>query len=148
MDQEFSSDSPESSPAESANLRHYWHIILERRWLVITAFFTILILTAIYLFRAVPIYQATVRIQIDRENNNPLNLRDQLSLETREQDYLQTQYKNLLSRTLLQSVVLDEKLDQDPRYAKKLDKVEALARDISIVPIRLSRLVDIRVEHP
>ncbi len=148
MEQDFSPESQDSPAAQSANLRHYWHIVLERRWLVITAFFTILILTAIYLFRAVPIYQASARVQIDRENNNPLNLRDQLSLETREQDYLQTQYKNLLSRTLLQTVINKEKLDQDPRYAKKLDRVEALARDVSIVPIRLSRLVDVRVEHP
>jgi succinoglycan biosynthesis transport protein ExoP len=148
MDQDFSSGSQESQIGQSANLRHYWHIVLERRWLVITAFFTILILTAIYLFRAVPIYQASARIQIDRENNNPLRLGDQLSVETREQDYLQTQYKNLLSRTLLQTVINKEKLDRDPRYAKKLDKVEALAKDISVVPIRLSRLVDVRVEHP
>jgi succinoglycan biosynthesis transport protein ExoP len=147
MDQEFSSGQQESA-SQSANLRHYWHVVLERRWLVITAFFTILILTAIYLFRAVPIYQATVRIQIDRENNNPLNLKDTLSLETREQDYLQTQYKNLMSRSLLQAVFLREKLDKDPRNSKRLDKVEALAHDVSIVPIRLSRLVDIRVEHP
>src|SRR6476620_1722137 len=101
MDQDFEPPNQENPLAPTANLRHYWHVILERRWLVITAFFTIVILTAIYLFRAVPIYQASARIQIDRENNNPLNLRDQLSLETREQDYLQTQYKNLLSRTLL-----------------------------------------------
>src|SRR5262245_9055673 len=109
MEQEFLSQQ-EESVAQSANLRHYWHVILERRWLVITAFFTILILTAIYLFRAVPIYQSSVRIQIDRENNNPLNLRDPISLETREQDYLQTQYKNLMSRTLLQAVINKEKL--------------------------------------
>src|SRR4051794_15600959 len=141
MDQEFSNNHQDSASDQSANLRHYWHIILERRWLVITAFFTILILTAIYLFRAVPIYQATARIQIDRENNNPLKLGD-ISIDTREQDYLQTQYKNLLSRSLLQAVINKEKLDRDPRYAKRLDKVEALARDITVVPIRLSRLVD------
>jgi len=148
MDQDFSPQQEQSASIQPASLRHYWHIVLERRWLVITAFFTILILTAIYLFRAVPIYEASVRIQIDRENNNPLNLRDQLSFETREQDYLQTQYKNLMSRTLLQAVINKEKLDKDPRYSKRLDKVEALARDIRVAPIRLSRLVDVRVEHP
>ena len=98
------------------NLRHYWHLVLERRWLVITAFFTILLLTAIYLFRATPIYSAVVRIQIDRESGNPLNVKDSLSLETREQDYLQTQYKNLHSRSLVQSVINSLKLDEDPRY--------------------------------
>src|ERR1051326_6381477 len=109
------------SLAQNVNLRHYWHIVLERRWLVMTAFFTIVLLTAIYLYRATPIYQAAVRIQIDRESGNPINLRDAFSLETREQDYLQTQYKNLQSRTLIQSVIAALKLDKDPRYARKLD---------------------------
>lgn len=131
----------------SANLRHYWHVVLERRWLVITAFISVLLLTAIYLFRATPIYQASVRLQIDRESGNVLNVKDVFSTETREQDYLQTQYKNLTSRTLLQSVIEDLKLDKDPRYVESQDKVFALSKDITIVPIRLSRLVDVRVEH-
>ena len=139
---------PGPVPGQNLNLRHYWHVVLERRWLVITAFFTILLLTAIYLFRATPIYSAVVRIQIDRESANPLNVKDTLSLETREQDYLQTQYKNLQSRSLVQSVINSLKLDKDPRYEKAMDKVTAVLRDITIVPIRLSRLVDVRVEHP
>jgi polysaccharide biosynthesis transport protein len=143
------SQSPQQGPlGQNLNLRHYWHVVLERRWLVITAFFTILLLTAIYLFRATPIYSAIVRVQIDRESANPLNVRDSLSLETREQDYLQTQYKNLQSRSLVQSVVNSLKLDKDPRYEKAIDKVGAVLRDITVVPIRLSRLVDVRVEHP
>jgi polysaccharide biosynthesis transport protein len=148
--QEYSQYPQQPGPVlgQNLNLRHYWHVVLERRWLVITAFFTILLLTAIYLFRATPIYSAVVRIQIDRESANPLNVKDTLSLETREQDYLQTQYKNLQSRSLVQSVINTVKLDKDPRYEKAMDKVTAVLKDITIVPIRLSRLVDVRVEHP
>src|SRR5688572_25014309 len=102
----------------SANLRHYWHVVLERRWLVITAFISVMLLTAIYLFKATPIYEATVRIQIDRESGNILNVKDGTVGDTREQDYLQTQYKNLTSRTLLESVMKDLKLDKDPRYVE------------------------------
>ena len=43
---------------EKINLRHYWHVILERRWLVLTAFISV--------FNATPVYQATARMQIDR----------------------------------------------------------------------------------
>ena len=57
---------------ESVNLRHYWHVLLERRWLVITAFISIFVLSLIYLFKAQPIYQATARLQIDREQDNVL----------------------------------------------------------------------------
>src|SRR5687768_16929692 len=120
--------------AQNINLRHYWHTVLERRWLVLTAFFTILLLTAIYLFRATPIYSATVRLQIDREGANPLNRGESFSLETREQDYLQTQYKNIQSRSLIGGVVDALKLDKDPRYAKAMDVVEAVARDIRVIP--------------
>jgi succinoglycan biosynthesis transport protein ExoP len=136
-----------SSIEPHINLRQYWHIVLERRWLVITAFFTVLLLTAIYLVRAPRIYQAVVRLQIDRESGNPLNVKDAVSLDTREQDYLQTQYKNLQSRSLLESVIDSLKLDTDPRYSKELDRVYALQKDIVVAPIRLSRLVDVRVEH-
>ncbi len=55
------------------NLRHYWHVVLERRWMVISVFISVLILTLIYPFKATPIYEATAVIQIDREYDNILN---------------------------------------------------------------------------
>jgi polysaccharide biosynthesis transport protein len=148
MQQNLPNPPSHSALGQNVNLRHYWHLVLERRWLVLTAFFTILVLTAVYLARATPIFSASVRIQIDRESSNPLNVREAVSLETREQDYLQTQYKNIVSRSLIESVVNALKLDQDARYAKAMDVVDAVSRDISVAPIRLSRLVDVKVEHP
>src|SRR5207253_3781146 len=133
---------------EKINLRHYWHVILERRWLAIAAFFSVFALCLIYLFNARRIYQATARIQIDRESDNVLNIKDVFAVDGREQDYLQTQYKNLQSRTLIQAVVGKLSLEKDPRYARNLDPVRAVAQDITIAPIRLSRLVDVKVEHP
>ncbi|MHB8522562.1 MAG: GumC family protein [Limisphaerales bacterium] len=133
---------------ESINLRHYWHVVLERRWLVLTAFVVVFVLCLIYLFKATPIYQSTVKLQIDREQDNVLNLKDILPLMAPEQDYLQTQYKNLQNRSLIQKVISALHLEEDPRYAKSLDRVKAVGNDITIAPIRLSRLVDIRAEHP
>jgi len=133
---------------EKINLRHYWHVILERRWLVIAAFCSIFALCLIYLFKATRIYQASTRIQIDRESDNVLNIKDVFSVDGREQDYLQTQYKNLQSRTLIESVISKLKLDKDPRYAKSLDVSKAVSEDITIAPIRLSRLMDVKVQHP
>ncbi len=134
-------------PVENLNLRHYWHVVLERRWLVITAFLSVFVLCFVYLVKAPKIYVASARIQIDRESESALSLREMLSASGVDQDYLQTQYKNLLSRSLLRTVFDKLKLEKDPRYAVRLDGVLALLGDITIVPIRLSRLVDIRVEH-
>jgi capsular exopolysaccharide synthesis family protein len=130
------------------NLRHYWHIVLERRWLVIATFISVFVLCLVYLFKAPRIFAASARLQIDRESEATLNLNQVvMSMGALDQDYLQTQYRNLLSRTLLETVVKKEKLNEDSRYQKEMDIPLALAQDIAVSPIRLSRLVDVRVEH-
>lgn len=148
MQNEFSGPDHQQ-PEESLNLRHYWHVILERRWLVITAFLSVLTLCLVYLFKVTPIYQATARLQIDKEFEGVLAGRDVgFGLDTREQDYMITQYKNLQSRTLLQTVVTLLSLQKDERYRKSTDAASALNKDITIAPIRLSRLVEVKAEHP
>jgi polysaccharide biosynthesis transport protein len=136
-----------ANPEEAINLRHYWHVALERRWLIITAFISVFILSLIYLFKATPIFQATARLQINPETDNILKI-EGLAVGRQEQDYLQTQYKNLMSRSLLESVVLKLNLQDDERYAKRRDVIKAVALDLHITPVRLSRLVDISFEHP
>ncbi|MDH7502663.1 MAG: polysaccharide biosynthesis tyrosine autokinase [Verrucomicrobiota bacterium] len=134
------------SPAANINLRHYWHVILERRWLVIATFVSVFVLCLVYLYKAPKIYQARTRIQIDRESST-FNLQDLVVSGGADTDYLQTQYKNLMSRSLIEAVIKKQKLNEDPRYAKELDVAEAVADDITVAPIRMSRLVDVRVEH-
>src|SRR5580765_3069773 len=137
-----------SLPKENVNLRHYWHVVLERRWLVITAFVSVFILSLIYLYKAPRIYEAIARMEIDRDTENVLNLKEALSIDGRDLDYWQTQYKNLKSRKLIHSVITQLHLDKDPRYSNQRDYHKAVEDDIQIVPIRLSRLVDIKVQHP
>ena len=137
----------DSTGGEGINLRHYWHVALERRWLVLTVFLSIFILTLVYLFRAPLIYQSVARLQIDRESENVLNIREVFSMDGREQDYLQTQYKNLQSRTLIETLITKLGLSNDVRYSLSKDIYKSVANDITVAPIRLSRLVDIKVEH-
>lgn len=149
MDNENFSSGNSGNQEDAINLRHYWHVILERRWLIITAFISVFVLSLIYLFKAPRIYQASAKMQINPETDSILRI-EGLGMARQEQDYLQTQYKNLLSRTLIQSVVTKLKLQEDERYAKAAnggDIIRAVAGDIQIVPVRLSRLVEIKAEH-
>ena len=107
--QPFNENREEGLFEESINLRHYWHIVLERRWLVAATFLVVIILTAFYLFSATSIFSATTRLQIDRETENSLRMESFVMEGAREQDYLQTQYKNLQSRSLME-MVLEETL--------------------------------------
>src|SRR4051794_16558868 len=94
---------------DAVNLRHYWHVLIERRWLVITAFISIFALTLIYVAKAPRIYQASARLQIDREQDNLLQ-KEVISFVASQEEttFLQTQYKNLMSRSLLESVAAKE----------------------------------------
>lgn len=146
-------DSPENSrsgliSAEAkVHFRHYWHIVLERRWLVIIGFFLCLLGTTLYLLRAPKIYRATAIIQIDRETDGLFSQREIVLTAGREQDYLLTQYRNLQSPTLLRRVVNNLELDKLPEYARSIDPVASVRKQIEIFPVRLTRLVEVRVEH-
>lgn len=139
---------PAGGSMGSMTLRHYWHVLLERRWLVIMVLILSVVASVGYAVKAPRIFRATVRLQIDPESETGVNLRDGFGGITRmDPEYLQTQYKNLLSRSLLERVVKTERLEQDPRYSKEMDVVAALAKDITVTPIRMTRLVEVSVEH-
>jgi capsular exopolysaccharide synthesis family protein len=132
----------------SINLRQYWHVILERRWLIVATWSVCIILGVLYAFQATPMFRAVARLQIDPENQGVLNL-NSLALGNQDQNYLTTQYRNLESRSLILEVMDKLKLEtEDERYSKAIDKVTAVTKDIKIVPIRLSRLVEVQVTHP
>lgn len=136
------------SASEAFKIREYWHVVLERRWLIIATFAICVILGALYAFRATPIYEAVARLQIDPETGGVLSLRDAISWGNKDQDYLQTQYRNLQARSLLKSVIDKLKLDEDDRYKLSPDREAALAADLDVTPIRLTRLVEVKIRHP
>ena len=145
------SSRPRESVADNVDASHYrdyWHVVLERRWLIIAVFLCFVALGVVYAFRATPIFQGMSRLQIDPESAGVLSVKDVIAMGGKDQDYLQTQYKNLVSRSLLESLVAKLRLEEDDRYKKAVDKTAAVAKDIDIVPIRLTRLVEVRANHP
>ncbi len=133
---------------DAHKLRAYWHTILERRWLILSTLTVVVVLGVFYAFRTTPIYEAVTRLQIDPETGGVLAMRDGVSWGNKDQDYLQTQYRNLQSRSLIEGVIAKLKLDVDSRYAPAQDKVKAVLGDLSIEPIRLTRLVEVKARHP
>ena len=105
--QQFGEQREEGLFEESINLRHYWHIILERRWLVVATFAVVMVLCLVYLFTVTPIFSATTRLQIDNETENSMRMESFVMEGNQGQDYLQTQYKNLQSRSLMKTVLLE-----------------------------------------
>jgi polysaccharide biosynthesis transport protein len=90
---------------DTIDLRDYIRVLIKRRWTV-TAFFTVTFLAAaIYSFTAIPIFQATARIIIEKENPNLVSIQEVMAVDATGTDYYQTQYKIIESRAVAREVI-------------------------------------------
>ena len=150
MQQDFqkTQDSVQSFHQDTLNIRQVWHSILERRWLIISIWFSVIVAGSIYAFKAVPIYESSITLQIDPDSAGFLYSKDLYTGGMADQNYVSTQHRNLRSRSLLADVSQALNLKtEDPRYSKSLDEIRTLQADISIIPIRLTRHVEVQVSH-
>ena len=117
---------------EQINLRDYLYVIQKRRWTVITVFAVIVITVAILAFTATPIYEATARLIIDKENPNVVSIQEVMSVDASGSDYYQTQYKIIESRTVAREVIRHLNLDKSEEFFPKPkdDLISNLKRSI------------------
>jgi polysaccharide biosynthesis transport protein len=109
----------ETEEEDSINLLDYWRVLVKRRWTILTITFAVLIVTAIATWKSTPIYRSTIKIQIDPEQTNVLPFKDTVeptASYAQSQDYLQTQFKILESKTLAERVIRTLNLDKNPSF--------------------------------
>ncbi len=153
---------------DELDLRRLWEIVFRRRWLILTIILASLLVTALATYLTAPVYRATATLQINKESVKILQYQDVTPAETDifDQDFLQTQYELLQSRTLAKRVIdqlslydnsdfnhrrdgrgILEKLGLAPRDAEDRRDPELLVDDfllqLSIEPVKRSRLVRI-----
>jgi succinoglycan biosynthesis transport protein ExoP len=143
-------------PRPAIDLMEYWEVILKRKWTVLAFAVPLIVLVTILSFVIKPTYTAEGTLLIEKEPNI-LSFEDILQIETFNDDYFQTQYKLLQSRTLAGNVIEGRKLFENERFAgsPKGDKAELFRDDagfrsrlitmfldrLSINPVRTTRLV-------
>src|SRR5262245_38313147 len=101
----FRPDTALAPPEEEVPLPVFWRVLKKRAWKVASClavvFFTVLIGT----LKQTPIYEAAALIEIDKENPNILSFKEILKLDGNSDEYLETQYRLLRSRSLAEKVV-------------------------------------------
>jgi capsular exopolysaccharide synthesis family protein len=91
---------------DTINLREYWEIIVKRKWTVISFFMIVLISVVTATFLMTPVYRATLTLQIERTAAKIFEFKDVRPDESAQnQDFYQTQYELLKSRTLAERVI-------------------------------------------
>lgn len=133
----------EQTTSDELDFSHYLDVILRRRWVVFAAFSIVFVSTLLYTLTTRPVYQASALLVIEKERGGVTQSGSMV--ENSNDDYYQTQYKLLRSRTLLQRVYADLSLEKTEDFADP-NGVINLQNSVTISPVLRSRLVYVRVD--
>lgn len=160
---------------EGSLISYYLSILRRRKWIIAGAVAAGLLLSIIVTLLMTPVYTATTTIEVQREQRNFTMVQGaEVDSGSVDYEFYETQYGLLRARSLAQRVARDLKLADSPAFfemykvrgaadwfengrvrrdAPSLDKRLTVAGDIlldnlSVSPVRLSRLVEIRFTGP
>ncbi len=131
------------------HIHDYLRTILKYRWVVITCFAVTIGIVTIATFLETPIYEGVARVMIERELPRVLNIQEVQSMDASTQEFYQTQYEIIKSRSVL--VKATEMLRLTSRVPGLADSPEPwafLVSKVRVEPRRGTRLVDIKVQDP
>lgn len=133
----------DSSTKEDLDLKHYLDVFLRRRWIVLAATGLIFAAVAVVTFTMRPVYEASAMLDIEKERGG--SAQDSTMVENSNEDYYQTEYKLLQSRSLMEKVYSDLNLEASADFAQP-HGVDKLQHEVAIVPVLRSRLVYVRAD--
>src|SRR5580700_4872723 len=100
------------------HLLDYLIILRKHQWLIVTFLLTVVTVVTIASFKMKPVYQATARVEVDKESQNATPFQDENSYdEFMDMDsYLETQTKVLQSETLAFQTIKSLDLARYPEF--------------------------------
>jgi succinoglycan biosynthesis transport protein ExoP len=118
----------ELSPREP-HLYDYLLILRKHQWLILSFLLATVTIVAIATFRMQPVYVATTRIEMDRENANILPFQgvDSYDYMMDVENYIETQSKILTSETLALQTIRNAGLAARPEFTSSEASSEAIA---------------------
>ncbi|HEY6946516.1 MAG TPA: polysaccharide biosynthesis tyrosine autokinase [Candidatus Acidoferrum sp.] len=116
------------SPREP-HLYDYLLILRKHQWLILSFMLSVVTIVSIVTFRMQPVYVATARIEIDKENANilPFPGADSYDVMVDTDNYIETQSKILTSETLALQTIRNNGLALRPEFAGSSGLSEAIA---------------------
>src|SRR5215469_14262938 len=106
------------SPREP-HLYDYLLILRKHQWLILSFMLSVVTIVSIATFRMQPVYVATARVEIDRENSNilPFQGADSYDVMVDTDNYIETQAKILTSETMALQTIRNNGLALRPESA-------------------------------
>ncbi|MGC2396306.1 MAG: Wzz/FepE/Etk N-terminal domain-containing protein, partial [Rhodomicrobium sp.] len=165
-------EAPEEGNDFANSLRQYLHILLKRKWLILSLTLVFFVLGGVRGAMKTPLYSSTARIQIDREPGKIIEGGATSPSEEGGTEFLRTQYEILKSRAMAERVVSALRIHEDGDFFKARDvsplglltgspkgqglssselqdrAVMKVMLNVSISPVLQSRLVDLTYLDP
>ena len=141
---------PDEAVSPAVDLRTFFHLLVDKAWLIGTCLVVGVVIAAIYLQRAPRIYEAVTTVQVEQEEQKVVNVEQVLKEDLRSLDLLNTIAQKFQSRPLLETV-----LEQNGLLASagrnENESAEEVFRDfdesVKTALRRNTRLIDIKVRN-
>jgi capsular exopolysaccharide synthesis family protein len=105
-----------------AHFWDYWQVLSRRRWTVLSVFVVTVVVAVIWTFTTRPIYTGTATLRIEKDQPRIVKFEEVVKEADTQQDYYQTQYKILQSRSLANRVIGLLQLDQNAEFLSDDDR--------------------------
>jgi capsular exopolysaccharide synthesis family protein len=145
--------------ARDPNLLDYFIILRKHQWMILTFLLTVVTIVTIASFKMKPVYVASARVEVDRENYNALPFQDSNSFDMSVDldNYIETQIKILESETLAMKTIRSMDLPRYPEFGGNPGELVALGPNqkeppilgaflggLSVVRVPNSRLIEVQ----
>ena len=110
-------------------LRAYWHILLKRRWTVLTVTLVLTTLVAIVSFKMQPVYEARAQVEVEAATPQIQSLNDLDRASSIDQAFLETQAEVIESDSLAWRTIQQLKLGENPAFIPSLKRSEPQGGD-------------------
>jgi len=104
--------------SKGLNLRELWQIIRKRRWLITTFFFGVVLTAGLLIFTKTQIYTAKTTLLIEKKAPHVVDIEQVLSESQtgNKNNYYQTQYEILKSRSLAAEIINEQGLEKSSLF--------------------------------
>jgi capsular exopolysaccharide synthesis family protein len=90
---------------KEVHLLDYVRVLRKRKWIVLTCFFLVVLITAVATLTKTPVYRSTTKLVIEKKNPNVVSVEEVFAMDASSTDYYQTQYEILQSRSIAKGVI-------------------------------------------
>jgi len=142
---------PDKHSSNEPHLKDYLRILYVRKWILVSVFFVVVMSVTAYVFIQTPTYRAGSTLLIEPSNPNVTEFNDVYDPamsdgDFNRQTFLETQYKLLLSRPLIEKSFRHFGFGEMKEFRELRDPIVKFMSCFLVSPIKRTRLVGVSFE--